>query len=56
MRNGDIVMLALRTFLREIGGKGWVPKANVFGGIVDRIAQVSGASLFHVGIAVLELP
>ena len=56
MRDSDIVMLALGPFLSEISSKGWVPKADILGGIVKSITQVSGASFLHVWIAVFQLP
>ena len=56
MGQGHIVMLAFSTFLGEVGGKGRVPAADVLRGVVDGIAQVSGSTLLHMGIAVVELP
>lgn len=56
MGNGNIVVLALGSLLSEIGGKGCIPNADELGGVEDGIAQVSGASLLHMGIAVCELP
>ena len=40
MRNGDVVMLALRPFLGKIRGKVGVPEADIFGRVVKGIAQV----------------
>jgi hypothetical protein len=31
--NGNIVMLALGSFLSEVSSKGWIPMANVLGGV-----------------------
>ena len=50
VRDGHIVVLTLGSLFDEIGSKGWVSKADVFGGIVDRIAQISGASFLHVRV------
>ena len=41
MRDGYIVVLALITFLGEIGSKGRIPKANVFGSIVDCVEDIA---------------
>ena len=41
MRDGDIVMLALGPFLGEVGGKGWIPAANILCSIKYGIPQVS---------------
>ena len=56
MGDGHIVVLALCPFLGEIGGKGWIPKADIFGGIKKRVAQISGAPFLHVGVTVFQLP
>lgn len=56
MRDGNIVMLSLRTLLFKIGRECRTPKANIFGGIEKSISQISGATLFHVSITVLQLP
>ena len=55
MRDGNIVVFTLRSLLGEICGKGGIPQADIFGGIEDGVAQVSGASFLHMGIAVFEL-
>ena len=49
-------MLSLRTLLFKIGRECRTPKANIFGGIEKSISQISGATLFHVSITVLQLP
>ena len=49
-------MLALSPFLGKVGSKGRVPMADVLGSVVERIAQIPGASFLHVGVAVFELP
>ena len=36
----NIVVLALSPLFGEVSSKGWVPKANVFGGVVKRVAQI----------------
>ena len=54
MRDGNIVMLSLRTLLFKIGRECRTPKANIFGGIEKSISQISGATLFHVSITVLQ--
>ena len=46
----NIVMLALSPLLGKISSKGWVPKADIFGGVVKRVAQITGASLLHVRV------
>lgn len=56
MGYGHIVMLALSSLLGKICSKAGISKADVLGGVEDGIAQVSGPSFFHVGIAVVELP
>ena len=56
MRDGNIVMLSLRTLLFKIGRECRTPKADIFGGIEKSISQISGATLFHVSITVLQLP
>ena len=43
-------------FLFKIGRECRTPKANIFGGIEKSISQISGATLFHVSITVLQLP
>ena len=48
MGERNIVVLTLSPLLGKISGKGWVPKADIFGGVVKRIAQIAGASPFHV--------
>ena len=49
-------MFALSSFLGEVYGKGGVPEADVFGGVIEGVTKITGASLLHVGIAVFELP
>ena len=56
MRDSNIIMLALSPFPGKVGGKGWIMDTDIFGGVENSIAQVSGASLLHVGIAVGKLP
>ena len=56
MRDGDIVVLTFRTLLGKIGGKGWIPMADIFGSIEDSVAEISGAALFHAGIAIIDPP
>ena len=56
MRNGDVVVLALCPFSGEINSKVLIPMANVLGGVEESEPQVSGAALFHVGIAISKLP
>ena len=55
VRNCDIVVLALSPFFGEIVGKDGVPMADIFCGVEYGVSQVSGASLFHMGIAVFKL-
>ena len=50
MGERNIVVLALSPLLGKISSKGWVPKADIFGGVVKRVAQITGASPFHVRI------
>ena len=54
MGERNIVVLALSPLLGKIGREDWVPMADVFRGIVKSVAQVSGTSLFHVGICACE--
>ena len=53
---GNIIVLTLGTLLGKVGGKGWIVDTDIFGGVENGVAQVSGASLLHVGIAVGKLP
>ncbi len=48
MRQCDVVVLALGTFLGQISREGRVPQANLFRGIIESIAQIFGASLLHM--------
>lgn len=48
-------MLAFSPLLGKAGSKGRPPMADVFGNIVEGIAQIPGATLLHVGTAVFEL-
>lgn len=48
VRDGNIVMLALRSLLSKIGGEGRIPMADVLCGVVKGVAKVSGTALFHV--------
>ena len=50
MGERNIVVLALSPFLGEVSGKGRLPKADVFGGVIKRVAQITGASLLHVRV------
>lgn len=49
-------MLTLGSFLGQVCGKGGVPEADVFSGVIEGVAKITGASFLHVGIAVFELP
>ena len=49
-------MLALRAFLGEVSGKNPIPMADVLGSIEDSKSEIPGAALFHMSIAVFELP
>ena len=40
MRNGNIVMLALRTLFGEICGKVAIPFTNIFGSVVKSKSQI----------------
>ena len=55
MGERNIVVLTLSPLLGKISGKGWVPKADVFGGVVKRVAQITGASLLHVRVQIATL-
>ena len=50
VRKGDIVMLALGSLLSKISSKDRIPKADIFRGVVEGVAQISGSSLLHVGV------
>ena len=52
VRDGNIVVLALGPFLGEIGGEGWIPMTDKLGSVKERVSQVSGSTLFHVGVTV----
>ena len=56
VRDGNIVMLALRPFFGEVSGKNRIPMANVLGGVENGKSEIAGAALFHMGIAVFKLP
>ena len=42
--------ITLSPFLSEISGEGRIPKADIFGGVVKRVAQIAGAAFLHVRI------
>lgn len=48
MGERNIVVLALSPLLGKISRKGRIPKANIFGGVVKGVAQITGAAFFHV--------
>ena len=50
MRERNIVVLALSPLLSKVSGKDRIPKADIFGGVVKRVAQIPRASLFHVRV------
>ena len=52
MGDCNIVMLALGSLPGQICRKGWIVDADIFGCVENGIAQISGASFLHVGIAV----
>ena len=54
MGNGNIVVLALSAFLGQISSKGRIPVADILGRIEQGISQVSGTTLFHVRISVIQ--
>ena len=56
MGNSNIVVFALSPFLSEISGECRLPVTNILGCVVKGIAQISRASLFHVWVAIFELP
>ena len=53
--NGYIVVLALCPLLCQISGKGWVPKADIFGGVEKCVTELSGAPFLHVWVTVFQL-
>ena len=55
MGKGDIVVFPLSPFSGKIGGEVGVPVTDILGYIVKCVAQVSGATFFHVRIAIFEL-
>ena len=55
MRDGNVVMFALRPLFGEVSGKNRIPMANVLGGIEDGKSEIPGAALFHMSIVVLKL-
>ena len=48
MRERNIVVLALSPLLSKVSGKDRIPKADIFGGVVKRVAQIARASFLHV--------
>lgn len=56
MGESHIVVLAFSHLFGKVGSESRIPVADIFGGIVEGVAQVSGATLLHMGIAVVELP
>ena len=40
MGERNIVVLALSPFLGEVSGEGRIPEADIFGGVVKRVAQI----------------
>lgn len=41
MGQGHIIVFALSPFFGEVGGKGRVPEADIFSGIVEGVAQIA---------------
>ena len=56
MGYGNVIVLTFSPLLGKVGGKGWIMDTDILGGVENGIAQVSGASFLHVGIAVGQLP
>ena len=44
MRERNIVVFSLGSLLGQVSGEGWVPKTNVFGGVVKVSSAVPSAS------------
>ena len=53
--DGDIVMLAFSPLFCQISGEGGIPMADVFCGVVERVAKVTGAAFLHACIGVIQL-
>ena len=51
--DGNIIMLAFRSFLFKICTKRFIPVTDIFCGIVKGIPEVSGTSFLHMGITVV---
>ena len=56
MGYGNIIVLSLSPLLGEVGGEIRIPITDKLRGVENGVAQVSGASFLHVGIAVGKLP
>ena len=56
MRQSNVVMLAFSAFLGKICTKGFVPMADIFSCVVKSISKISGTTLFHMGVAIIQLP
>ncbi len=56
MRQSNIIVFTFGTFLFKICTKRFIPVADIFRSIVKGIAQVSGTTFLHVGIAIIQLP
>lgn len=55
MRKKHIVVLALYSFLCQVGREVGIQVANIFGGAVEGIAQIPRVSLIHAAVGAGEL-
>ena len=55
MGQSNIVVLALCSLFGKVSGKNGIPEADIFGSVEESVAQITGATLLHMGIAVFEL-
>ncbi len=48
-------VVTFRSFFSKIGCKCWIPVADIFGGIIQSVSQVSGATFFHMCVGTIQL-
>ena len=51
MRDSNIVMLSLSSFLGKVGSERGLPMTDIFGGIEEGIAQIARATFLHVSVS-----
>lgn len=55
MRNGDVVVFSFRPLLGKIGSESVIPDADVLGSIEKSIAKITGTTLLHMGVGIVQL-